>query len=81
MRVTLNDNQSQQEKEIKYPILAKNNGNNMIAYFMSEHVAVILDKGESQCFETGVYESDLLGVKCADWEMLPKGVTITLENE
>lgn len=81
MKVTLNDNQSQQEKEIKYPLLAKNTSSGMIAYFMSEHVAVILDKGESHRFNTGAYEANLMGVKCDEWEILPKGVTITLEND
>lgn len=81
MKVTLNDNQSQQEKGLKYPLLAKNKENGVIAYFTSECAALILDKGESQCFETGVYESELLGIKCANWEILPKGVTITLEND
>lgn len=81
MKVTLNDNQSQQEKEIKYPLLAKNINNAMIAYFTSEHVALILDKGESQRFESGVYYDTLYGITGNDWEILPKGVTITLEND
>ena len=80
MKVTLNDNQSQQEKEIKYPILAKNINNAMIAYFVSEHAAVILDKAEAQFFETGDYE-DALGWDGDEWQILPKGVTITLEND
>lgn len=81
MRVTLNDNRSQQEKEIEYPLLAKNTSNNMIAYFISEHVAVILDKGDSQRFKTGSYYDNFYGVKCYEWEILTKGVTITLEND
>lgn len=81
MRVTLNDNQPQLEKEIKYPLLAKNTTSNMIAYFMSEHIALILDKGASHRFETGVCYDTLYGLTGNDWEILPKGVTITLEND
>lgn len=81
MKVTLNDNQSQQEKELKYPLLAKNNGNNMIAYFISENAAVILDKAASHYFKEGEYEDALTSINGGDWEILPKGVTITLENE
>ena len=82
MKVTVSDNQSQQEKEIKFPVLMQRVGDgNIIVLFLSKKVGIVI-ASDSQRVVVGSYSDDYLLFDDRDtWKPLPNGVKITLEND
>ena len=82
MKVTVIDNQSQQEKEIKFPVLMKHvRTKDHIVMFLNENTGVIVNKGGS-LFDVGGYSETYIEFNNRNyWKPLPNGVKITLEND
>ena len=80
MKVTVSDNQSQQEKEIKFPVLMQGI-NGTIVLFLNETTGITvrssIDNGK-----VGHYYDNYNKFNDRNyWKPLPNGVKITLEND
>ena len=82
MKVTVSDNQSQQEKEIKFPVLMKSLvTKDHIVMFLSQDVGVVVNQGDS-LVNVGCYSDTYTKFNDRNyWKPLPNGVKITLEND
>lgn len=82
MKVTVSDNQSQQEKEIKFPVLMQRVGDdNIIVLFLSKKVGTVI-ASDCQQVVVGYYSDDyFLFDDRGCWKPLPNGVKVTLEND
>ena len=80
MKVTVSDNQSQQEKEIKFPVLMEYIGDgNIIVLFLSEKFGIVV---ASDCQQVVVGKQvKMLFDDRNYWKPLPNGVKVTLEND
>ena len=82
MKVTVSDNQSQQEKEIKFPVLMESvETKDLIVMFLSKNVGVVVSQGEGYCEVGTINNSYGMFDDRNYWNPLPNGVKVTLEND
>ncbi len=80
MKVTVSDNQSQQEKEIKFPLLMQKVLKGTIVLFLNETTGVVVHSDDSS--DIGYYSDNYcLFDDRKHWKPLPNGVKVTLEND
>ena len=80
MKVTVSDNQSQQEKEIKFPVLMEGITGSIVL-FLNETTGITVQSSVNNG-KVGHYSE--LYCKFNDrncWKPLPNGVKVTLEND
>jgi len=79
MKVTVSDNQSQQDKEIKFPVLMRG-ADSTVVLFLTKTIGVVVDSHLLK--EIGSYSETYRKFDDRNyWKPLPNGVKVTLEND
>ena len=82
MKVTVSDNQSQQEKEIKFPVLMESmKYSGRVVMFLSENCGVVVSTKNDYVAVGYVLNNYDKFNNRNYWKPLPNGVKITLEND
>ena len=81
MKVTVSDNHSQQEKEIKFPVLMESiTEKSETVMFLNETTGITVQSDKE--WKVGYYSEDYIKFNDRNyWKPLPNGVKITLEND